>query len=120
MGTHKLGDLDIDVALLQVRLGLIPTFYFDDRTQKAVMAFQKANKLKPDGVVGPLTQRELGLKPAPKNIAPNPVKPWLPFAQSQIGIKENTLLLLGSWSIPWKDNPRVVACRFFSGPHGHS
>lgn len=104
----KLNDLSVEVALLQIRLGLVPTFYFDDRTHKAVMAFQKANRLKPDGVVGPLTQQVLSLKPAPKNITPNPLKPWLPIAQSQIGIKENTLPLFGSWSIPWKDNPRVV------------
>lgn len=104
----KLNDLSVDVALLQISLGLFPTFYFDDRTHKAVMAFQKANQLKPDGVVGPLTQQVLSLKPAPKNIALNPLKPWLPIAQSQIGIKENTLPLFGSWSIPWTDNPRVV------------
>ena len=108
MTTLKLGDLNINVALLQIRLGLFPTFYFDDRTYKAVAAFQKANRLKPDGVVGPLTQKALNLKPAPKNIAPNPLKLHLPIAQSQIGIKANTLPLFGSWSIPWKDNPRIV------------
>lgn len=104
MTTLKSNDLSVDVALLQIRLGLWPTFYFDDRTLKAVMSFQKAHKLKVDGEVGPLTLKALDLKPKPsdKNIALNPLKPWLSIAQSQIGIKENT----GWWL--WSDNRRIV------------
>lgn len=98
----KSNDLGIDVALLQIRLGLRPTFYFDDRTTKAVQAFQKAHKLKPDGEVGPLTRKVLDLKPADKTIAINPLKPWLPIARSQIGIKKNA----GWWL--WADNRRIV------------
>lgn len=102
MTTLKSGDIGIDVLQLQLRLGVRPTFYFDDRTTKAVMAFQKAHKLKPDGEVGPLTRKALDLQPTDKSIAVNPLKPWLPIAQSQIGVKEN----MGWWL--WSDNRQIV------------
>lgn len=102
MTTLKSGDIGIDVLQLQLRLGVRPTFYFDDRTTKAVMAFQKAHKLKPDGEVGPLTRKALDLQPTDKSIAIDPLKPWLPIAQSQIGTKED----MGWWL--WSDNRRIV------------
>lgn len=98
----KLNDFNMDVFMLQMRLGLWPTGYFDPRMQKEVKAFQKAHKLKADGEVGPLTRKALDLKPANKNIAINPLKPWLTIAQSQIGIKENE----GWWL--WSDNRKIV------------
>ena len=66
------------------------------------MAFQKAHKLKPDGEVGPLTRKALDLQPTDKSITLNPLKSWLPIAQSQIGIKKGT----GWWF--WADNHQIV------------
>lgn len=62
----KLGSKGDEVKLLQTQLhqlGFLPTSGIDDkfgpRTEAAVKAFQKANGLRPDGEVGPLTRNKL-------------------------------------------------------------
>ena len=85
MTTLKLGSLSIDVIKLQLRLDLIPTAYFDERTLKAVKAFQKANKLTPDGVVGPKTRVALGLShPVPDSVPLHPLKSWIDIAEAEV------------------------------------
>lgn len=57
----KFGDSGSAVKKLQEILGIKITGRFDLATLNAVMAFQKANKLKVDGIVGPKTARLLKL-----------------------------------------------------------
>jgi peptidoglycan hydrolase-like protein with peptidoglycan-binding domain len=74
MQTLKPGQLGWDVAMLQWRLGLFTTGYYDDRTRNAVKAFQKTHKLEVDGQVGPKTRKALDLKPADKSVPINLLK----------------------------------------------
>lgn len=60
IGTLNHGDRSIEVLLLQKQLnqrgaGLYLDGYFGDATEKAVVAFQRANGLVVDGIVGPKT-----------------------------------------------------------------
>lgn len=110
MTTIKLNDLGIEVIKFQILLNfymrpcpyLMPTGYFDQRTHKAVIAFQKTNKLTADGVIGPKTRALLGLKPtSASNKAPfHLVKPWLNIAEAEKGIQED--------SRPEKHHARIV------------
>lgn len=104
----KRNNIGINVALLQIRLGLIPTFYFDDDTHQAVMKFQKVHNLKVDGEVGLKTRAALNLKPVDGNIPINPHKDWLTIARTQIGVTENRLMLPFSLQLPWRDSPDVM------------
>ena len=49
------------VKFMQMKLGVIPTGVYDDKTKAAVVAVQKANKAlgKPDGIVGPATWKHI-------------------------------------------------------------
>lgn len=51
---------DRNVVLLQQKLGIKADGYFGPMTKKAVIDFQRANGLDPDGIVGPLTWAKLG------------------------------------------------------------
>jgi len=42
----KQGSIGFDVLMLRIRLDLWLSIYFDDDTTEAVMAFQKAHKMK--------------------------------------------------------------------------
>ncbi len=70
------GDTGPQVAAVQTALnakisaGLKADGIFGKGTEAAVIKFQSANKLNPDGIVGPTTLRVLGV-----NFAPDPVKP---------------------------------------------
>ncbi len=74
-----------DVAWLRERLGIIlgvPTGgkkaasdIFDDGLKKRVIAFQESRKLETDGVVGTLTQIQLGAAIAPSNVPVLRTKP---------------------------------------------
>lgn len=46
---------DANVVKVQQKLGIAADGYFGPMTKKAVQAFQRANKLDADGVIGPLT-----------------------------------------------------------------
>lgn len=48
---EKPGAFSKDVALIQRRLGLLPTGYYDDQTQSAVMAFQLRHGLRISGTL---------------------------------------------------------------------
>ena len=52
-----------DVATLQRLLGLPRTGAYDDATRQAVLAFQTANGLNPDGNAGPKTKRLIARRP---------------------------------------------------------
>lgn len=78
MRNLKHGNLGWDVAILQLRLDLWMNGYFDDRTVKAVKAFQKAHRgLEVDGEVGPKTRKALELKPVETAMPFHPRKLWL-------------------------------------------
>jgi peptidoglycan hydrolase-like protein with peptidoglycan-binding domain len=49
------------IKFMQMKLGVIPTGVYDDKTKAAVVAVQKANKAlgKPDGIVGPATWKHI-------------------------------------------------------------
>lgn len=55
----KLGHRGEQVRMLQRMLSLLPDGIFGKITREAVLAFQNENGLKPDGMVGPRTWREL-------------------------------------------------------------
>lgn len=61
----KRGDNNEDVKKLQVRLGVDPIGNFGPKTEEAVKAFQSANGLTADGVVGPGTWAKLFPQSAP-------------------------------------------------------
>lgn len=56
----KFGDVGMDVKRLQTLLKLNPDGVFGKNTQTAVIAFQKANGLQADGIVGAKTKAALG------------------------------------------------------------
>jgi hypothetical protein len=63
------------VSRIQRALGIRASGAFDQRTRKAVMAFQRRRGLLVDGIVGPQTRAALGLAPAPSAPAPPPAPP---------------------------------------------
>ena len=59
--TLKYGSIGEDVKVLQILLGLDADGIFGSNTRLAVIAYQKANGLDPDGIAGPLTLGKMGL-----------------------------------------------------------
>jgi len=57
--TLKFGSVGHDVKMLQIRLKIGADGIFGNKTKNAVVAFQKANNLVPDGVCGKLTNAVL-------------------------------------------------------------
>jgi hypothetical protein len=53
--TLRVGSRGLDVKMLQTKLGIKADGKFGEQTKKAVIKFQKANKLKADGIVGIFT-----------------------------------------------------------------
>lgn len=66
------GSTGDDVRRLQQLLGVTVDGDFGPDTQRAVIAFQKANKLAADGGVGPYTWRELQKRPVVVSSTPAP------------------------------------------------
>ena len=55
----KLGSEGEDVRKLQIKLGVDPIGKFGPKTDAAVRAWQTANGLTADGVVGPVTWKKM-------------------------------------------------------------
>lgn len=70
MSVLKLGSEGELVKKLQEKLGIEGVGKFGPKTETAVKAWQKANGLTVDGVVGPFTLAKLGIEPLPKPVAP--------------------------------------------------
>jgi len=72
----KKGDNNEDVKKLQIKLGVDPIGNFGPKTEAAVIAFQKANGLKDDGVVGNDTWNKImGITTSTPTPAPTVVVP---------------------------------------------
>lgn len=68
MTLYKIGSKGEVVRQIQIALHLFPDGSFGTETRDAVIAFQRANGLKPDGIVGVATfTKLLGLKLLPKS-----------------------------------------------------
>lgn len=112
MSLLKLSDFGIEVIKVQLLLNytlrpcpfLTPTGFFDNRTQAAVMAFQKAEGLSVDGMVGPKTRAALGLKPvsAVSSVQVSAV-PWFNIAKAEEVVNE-----VAEDSRPGKHNDRIL------------
>jgi putative chitinase len=62
----KKGDNNEDVKKLQIKLGVDPVGNFGPKTEEAVKAWQRANRLEDDGVVGDGTWNKMfGITPTP-------------------------------------------------------
>ena len=59
----KRGDRGSAVRNIQRELGITADGVFGEQTERAVKRFQRRHELVPDGIVGPLTRGELGLRP---------------------------------------------------------
>lgn len=95
MKTLKLGDVGNDVVTLQRSLSskgfyTVADGVFGTGTQSMVMSFQSANKLTPDGVVGPKTWKALGVNPTISTSAFSPIVKWYPLNQGQYVTANNT------------------------------
>jgi len=90
-------------SLLKPSPNLKPDGDFGQRTHDAVVRFQQARGLRPDGVVGPQTWTALGQKPnptPPPPAAPTVGAPWMDVAVAELGIHEN--------SAPGRHNSRII------------
>jgi uncharacterized protein (TIGR02594 family) len=96
----KLGSVGEDVKALQQLLNaqlspsphLLTDGIFGPQTCAAVMRFQRANQLTPDGEVDPKTWEALG--------QPRATVPWMDIALAEYGVHEN--------SLPGQHNQRVI------------
>lgn len=102
MQNIKLNDRGLEVRKLQLLLNslLIPRpnlsvdGHFGRQTHQAVIAFQKARGLIPDGHVGPKTRAALGLKSnrVPTVALVAPCAPWMNIATAELGVHEDSQL----------------------------
>ncbi len=85
-----------DVKRLQHLLGLKEDGHFGPNTEKAVIAFQKKNRLEADGIVGPRTWAKLlGEEPPQKDVflTPYPLNNQRLLRQLKV-VRENYLLFI--------------------------
>lgn len=84
MSTLRRGDEGPLVTKLQEKLGVDPIGKFGPKTETALIAWQRANGLQPDGIAGPFTLSKLGIEalpqaaPAPVQAAPAPAPVVIP------------------------------------------
>ena len=110
MASLKLNDRGTEVRKVQLLLNslLVPDpnlkvdGHFGQRTYQAVLAFQRAKGLTPDGQVGPKTRTALGLKPTPTPavVLATPSAPWMDVAVAELGVHED--------SLPGQHNARIL------------
>ncbi len=110
MPSIKLNDRGPEVRKIQLLLNSLLTprpnlgvdGHFGQLTHQAVVAFQKAKRLVPDGQVGPKTRAALGLKSTSVPQAPSqaPSAPWMDIATAELGVHED--------SLPGQHNARIV------------
>ncbi|HOB62391.1 MAG TPA: TIGR02594 family protein [Candidatus Competibacteraceae bacterium] len=110
MPTIKLNDRGPEVRKLQLLLNSLVTprpnlrvdGHFGQRTHQAVVSFQRAKGLTPDGQVGPKTHAALGLKSISVPVAApaTPSAPWMDIAIAELGVHED--------SLPGQHNARIV------------
>lgn len=110
MLTIKLNDRGPEVRKLQLLLNSLVTprpnlridGHFGQRTHQAVVTFQRAKGLTPDGQVGPRTRAALGLKSisVPMATPATPSAPWMDIAIAELGVHED--------SLPGQHNARIV------------
>lgn len=67
-----------EVKKIQEKLGVEPTGNFGPKTEAAVKAWQKANGLKDDGIVGPNTLMKMGINVAAASVAPTAAPVTIP------------------------------------------
>jgi putative chitinase len=72
MSTLRRGDEGPLVTKLQEKLGVDPIGKFGPKTEAALIEWQKANNLIPDGIAGPFTLSKLGIEALPQVAAPVP------------------------------------------------
>lgn len=80
MSTLRRGDEGPLVFKLQEKLGVEAIGKFGPKTETALMEWQKANGLTPDGIAGPFTLAKLGIEALPANSAPIPAVATVPAA----------------------------------------
>ena len=111
MQAIKRNDRGLEVRKIQLLLNscLVPCprlrvdGHFGHRTHRAVVSFQRAKGLAPDGLVGPKTWAALGLKPAPiaaKTDTATPSPLWMDIAIAELGIHQDRQ--------PGQHNGRIV------------
>ncbi len=112
MHTLRRGDNGPDVERLQSSLNrlaqpspmLLTDGDFGERTENALIRFQLAHRLSPDGQAGPDSLHALGLDDSSGSADATPTAPiqvpWLTIARAELGVSE----LLA----PGVDNPRIV------------
>ena len=110
MKSIKLNDRGPEVTKIQLLLNSLLTprpnlrvdGHFGARTYQAVVAFQRAKGLAPDGEVGPKTRTALGLKVAsmPIMTAITPSAPWMAIAIAELGVHVD--------SLPGQHNARIL------------
>jgi uncharacterized protein (TIGR02594 family) len=98
MSTLRRGSRGEEVIRLQLLLnaaltpapGLQPDGDFGRMTHDALVRFQQAHGLTPDGVAGPRTWQALELRPGAPPPLPlaSPDAPWLSIARAEFGVRE--------------------------------
>jgi peptidoglycan hydrolase-like protein with peptidoglycan-binding domain len=101
----KEGSAGSDVKWVQAALGVRADGYFGPITDETVIHWQKAHKLTPDGIVGPITWKALKAFMAPKN--PNKPAPRHPTQQPPAG--SNTGFVKNGRTFPSQDGYPVYA-----------
>jgi hypothetical protein len=105
--TIRRGDRGDEVSMLQRYLGINPVANFGPQTEQAVKAFQKANGLSDDGVVGPITWKKIFEKfdDVELVLQRQPSKP----NGTNGDIRHNGTRICYTIELPWKNNQRRVS-----------
>lgn len=105
--TIRRGDKGEEVSMLQRYLGINPVANFGPQTEQKVKDFQKANGLKDDGVVGPITWKKIfeQYDDVELILQRQPSKPNGTNGE----IRHNGTRLCYTIELPWKNNQRRIS-----------